>query len=133
MRVLIVGAGIGGLTAAIALVRKGIDVEIHERSAELTDVGAGISLWPNALKALHQLGLRSALEALSFVTPEGALRSAGGAVLSRTTAHDVVKRLGLPVTVFHRAELLQVLVAAARDIPIHLGHECHAVDQDAHG
>ena len=127
MRVIIVGAGIGGLTAAIASRRKGIEVEIYERAAELTDVGAGISLWPNALKALYQLGMRPALDALSFVSAEGALRSAGGAVLTRTTAHEFVAHLGLPVMVFHRAELLNVLVAAARDIPIHRGHECQLV------
>ena len=133
MRVIVVGAGIGGLTAAIALRRKGIDVEIHERAAELTDVGAGISLWPNALKALYQLGLRSALDGLSFVSPDGALRRASGAVLSRTTADEFVAHLGLPVMVFHRAELLSVLVDAARGIPIHLGHECQSVEQASDG
>jgi len=131
MRVLIVGAGIGGLTAAIALGRKGIDVEIYERAAELADVGAGISLWPNALKALYQLGMKPALDALSFVSAEAGLRTASGAVLTRTPAHDFVARLGLPVMVFHRAELLNVLVAAARDIPIHRGHDCRHVEQDA--
>jgi 2-polyprenyl-6-methoxyphenol hydroxylase-like FAD-dependent oxidoreductase len=131
MRVLIVGAGIGGLTAAIALRRKGLEVEVYERAAELTDVGAGISLWPNALKALYQLGMQPALEALSFVSAEGALRTSRGAVLSRTTAREFVTRLGLPVMVFHRAELLTVLVAAAHDVPIHRGHECHLVEQDA--
>ena len=131
MRVIVIGAGIGGLTAAIALGRKGIEVEIYERAAELTDVGAGISLWPNALKALYQLGMRPALDALSFVSAEGALRTASGAVLTRTAAQDFVAHLGLPVMVFHRAELLNVLVGAARDIPIHRGHECQIVRQDA--
>ena len=60
MRAIVVGAGIGGLTTAIALRQRGIDVEVYERSAALTDVGAGISLWANALKALHQLGLKAA-------------------------------------------------------------------------
>lgn len=53
MRVTIVGGGIGGITAAIALKQTGIDVEVYERAAELKEVGAGVSLWPNALKALH--------------------------------------------------------------------------------
>jgi 2-polyprenyl-6-methoxyphenol hydroxylase-like FAD-dependent oxidoreductase len=128
MRVIVVGAGIGGLTAAIALRQKGVDAEVYERAAELTDVGAGIGLWPNALKALYQLGLRPAIEALSFVSADGALRTADGAVLSRTAARDMVARLGLPFMVFHRAELLNVLVAAARDVPIHRGHECCHVD-----
>ena len=111
--------------------RKGIEVEIYERAAELTDVGAGISLWPNALKALYQLGLRPALDALSFVSAEGALRTGRGRVLTRTTVDDFVSRLGLPVMVFHRAELLNVLVAAARELPIHRAHECRLLRQEA--
>src|SRR5688572_16296313 len=133
MRVVIIGAGIGGLTTALALKQKDIEVDAYERSAVLTDVGAGISLWPNALKALYQLGLRPALDALSFVSVDGAVRRPDGTVLSRTTSEQFVLRLGLPVMVFHRAELLEVLVAAARSIPIHLGHECQDVTQDAGG
>ena len=133
MRVVIIGAGIGGLTTALALQQKGFDVDVYERTTVLTDVGAGLSLWPNALKALYQLGLRPALDALSFVSLEGALRSADGTVLSLTTSEQFILRLGLPVMVFHRAELLGVLVDAVRGIPIHLGHECQDVTQDASG
>jgi 2-polyprenyl-6-methoxyphenol hydroxylase-like FAD-dependent oxidoreductase len=133
LHTIIIGAGIGGLTTALALRQKGIDVDVYERSEVLTDVGAGISLWPNALKALYQLGLRPALDALSFVSMDGAVRSADGTVLSRTTSEQFILRLGLPVMVFHRAELLDVLVDAARGIPIRLGHECREVEQDAAG
>ena len=133
MRVVIIGAGIGGLTTALALQQKGIDVDVYERSAVLTDVGAGIGLWPNALKALYQLGLRPALDAVSFVSVEGAVRRADGAVLSRTTSEQVILRFGLPFMIFHRAELLDVLVNAARDIPIHLDRECQEVEQDGNG
>ena len=49
MHILVIGAGIGGVTAAIALRRRGLDVEIYERSPALVEVGAGISLWANAL------------------------------------------------------------------------------------
>jgi len=133
MRTIIIGAGIGGLTTALALKQKGIDVAVYERTEVLTDVGAGISLWPNALKALYQLGLRPALDGVSFVSMDGALRSRDGTVLSRTTADQFIARLGLPVVVFHRADLLAVLVDAARDIPIQTGHECREVEYDADG
>ena len=130
MRVVIIGAGIGGLTTALALKQKGIEVAVYERSPELTDVGAGIGLWPNALKALYQLGLRPALDGVSFVSMEGAVRSSDGRILSRTAADQFIARLGLPFIVFHRADLLGVLVDAARGIPIHTGHECQDVEQD---
>jgi 2-polyprenyl-6-methoxyphenol hydroxylase-like FAD-dependent oxidoreductase len=133
MRVAVIGAGIGGLTLAIALRQRGIDVEVYERSAALTDVGAGISLWANALKALHQLGLKAPLDALRFTSDEGALRTARGAVLTRTSAREVTARFGMPVTVFHRAELLDVLRDAARGIPLHLDHDCRDVAHSADG
>ena len=126
---IVIGAGIGGLTAAIALRQRGIDVDVYERSAVLSDVGAGISLWANALKALHQLGLKGPLDALSFTSDEGALRTAAGAVLTSTSAREFTARFGMPVTVFHRAELLEVLRDAARGISIHLDHECREVAQ----
>lgn len=133
MKTIVIGAGIGGLTTALALKQKGIDVDVYERSPVLTDVGAGISLWPNALKALYQLGLRPALDGVSFVSMDGAVRNSDGTVLSRTTADQFIARLGLPVVVFHRADLLAVLVDAARDIAIHTGHEARDVEQDADG
>jgi 2-polyprenyl-6-methoxyphenol hydroxylase-like FAD-dependent oxidoreductase len=129
MRVIVVGAGIGGLTTAIALSRRKVDVEIYERATRLADVGAGVSLWPNALKALHQLGMKAALDAMSFVSDVGALRIADGTFLSRTTATEFVRRFGFPTTVFHRAELLAALVQAATTIPIHLGRPCRDFEQ----
>ena len=132
-RTIVVGGGIGGLTAAIALRQRGVPVEIYERAPVLAEVGAGVSLWPNALKALHHLGMRERLEAMSFVSEEGAVRSSGGEIYTRTSASEFVARFGLPTTVFHRAELLDALVDAAQGILVHLGHECRSFVQDAEG
>jgi 2-polyprenyl-6-methoxyphenol hydroxylase-like FAD-dependent oxidoreductase len=133
MRVIIVGGGIGGITAAIALKQQGIDVEVYERAAELKEVGAGVSLWPNALKALHQLGMKDRLDSMSFVSQHAGVRRATGAILSRTSAHEFVRRFGLPMTVFHRAELLNALLQAAHDVPIHRAHECQDIEHHADG
>jgi 2-polyprenyl-6-methoxyphenol hydroxylase-like FAD-dependent oxidoreductase len=103
MHTIVIGAGIGGLTTALALTQKGIAVDVYEPSPVLADVGAGISLWPNALKALYQLGLRPALDGISFESMDGAVRSTDGRVLSRTTADQFIVRLGLPVVVTNRA------------------------------
>lgn len=131
MRMIVVGGGIGGLTAAIALKQAGVGVEVYERAAAITEVGAGVSLWPNALKALHLLGMQPSLEAMSFVSEVGGVRTPAGTMLTETSAREFVARFGLPTTVFHRAELLDVLLDAAGDIPIHLGHECRTVEQNA--
>ena len=63
--VLIVGAGIGGLTAALALLQKGINVDVYEQAAELREVGAGVQLSANGTRALYALGVGEALAALA--------------------------------------------------------------------
>ena len=57
LKALIIGAGIGGLAAAVALQRAGLAVRVFERSPAVREAGAGLSLWPNALRALGKLGL----------------------------------------------------------------------------
>ena len=133
MRVLIIGGGIGGLTTAIALRRKGIDAEVYERSPEVRDVGAGISLWPNAVKALRKLELGDALDAISLVNREGAVRRWDGLYLSRTPLRELEQRLGGGVIVVHRAELLDMLARSLGPANIHLDHTCARIDQDPGG
>src|SRR3954451_18177939 len=58
IRIVIIGAGIGGLTAAVALRQRGFEVEVHERSAKLEEVGAGLQVGPNAVKVLYALDLK---------------------------------------------------------------------------
>jgi 2-polyprenyl-6-methoxyphenol hydroxylase-like FAD-dependent oxidoreductase len=57
VKIAVIGGGIGGLTAAIALARQGMTVEVYEQAAELKEVGAGVGLWPNAMAAFDQIGL----------------------------------------------------------------------------
>src|SRR5260221_11879368 len=64
-RVLIAGGGIGGLTAALALLKRGIDVEVYEQAAELKEVGAGVQLAANGTRVLYALGVGELLNALS--------------------------------------------------------------------
>src|SRR5258706_5994475 len=133
MRALIIGGGIGGLTAAVALRRKGIEVEVYEKSPELREVGAGISLWANAVKGLRKLGLGDALDSISLMNHEGAMRRSNGTFLSRTPAHELERRFGGGVIVLHRAELLEMLAKSVGAPNIHLGYECTGIDQDADG
>ncbi len=65
---LVVGAGIGGLIAALALRRAGFDGRVYEQASVLREVGAGAAISPNAVKVLHRLGLTSALRAFGVVS-----------------------------------------------------------------
>src|SRR2546427_9711496 len=91
-RVLVVGGGIGGLTAAVALRRAGLEVVVFERSPAIHEVGAGISLWPNTVDVLRRLDLGDAIDASAAVQPDAGLRTwrggrLGGALFWRTAHH----------------------------------------------
>jgi 2-polyprenyl-6-methoxyphenol hydroxylase-like FAD-dependent oxidoreductase len=133
MKVLIVGAGIGGLSAAIALRRAGIEVEIFERAPQLLDGGAGISLWPNALKALDKLGVGTAIRAASVASYIGGIHTWRGALLAPADADEVAREFGAPIVILHRAELLATLYEAAGPGTVHLGVVAAGFRQDADG
>jgi 2-polyprenyl-6-methoxyphenol hydroxylase-like FAD-dependent oxidoreductase len=82
MRAIIIGGGIGGLTAAIALRRNRIEADVYERNPEVGEVGAGISLWPNAVKAIRKLGLGQVLDSITLVNSEGTVRGTGRGLTS---------------------------------------------------
>jgi len=135
MRVLIVGAGIGGLTAALALRQAGFDVHFYEQSSQLREVGAGIAISPNAVKVLNSLGLAGALKAVA-VTPQS-LDSRDwhtGALLGRVPlAAAALTRWDAPFYHLHRADLHAALRDAVGDRHITLGARCVAVEQDGIG
>ena len=100
---LIVGAGIGGLTTAIALRRAGIDAIVLEQAPELREVGAGISLWPNAIKALRRLGSETPWRPweLRSGRPDRDWRGGRALVVSRSAGG----RFGAPLVMVRRAAL----------------------------
>lgn len=130
LSVCIIGGGIGGLSAAIALQQAGIRVNLYERVAEIKEVGAGISLWPNAVKALYKLGFKQQLEAIAFIG-DGGIRTSSGEWLAHSHADTVRAMCGVPLIVFHRAELLDMLHRAVDPQAIHLNAECIGVEQTA--
>ena len=129
MRALIVGGGIGGLAAAVALRRIGVEVEVHERAPELAEVGAGLSLWSNAVQALRRLGV--AERVLAEATP---IRSAvtydvQGRVLSEMSVEPLASRAGEPSVCAHRAELQRALAAELDPSVLRLGRACVGVEE----
>src|SRR5579872_6520601 len=126
MRVIIIGAGIGGLVAALTLRRAGIEAEVFEQSAALREIGAGIQISPNASRILERLGLASSMRRYG-VRPRAMhiRRWDDGRTLARQPLADECERIfGAPYYHFHRAELLELLAAALPAELIHLDHRC---------
>jgi len=114
MRALVVGAGIGGLTAALTLRRAGVEVAVREQAPELREVGAGIQLAPNATRILERLGLREALARVG-VRPQTIehRRWQDGRVLLRQPLGEACEReFRAPYYHVYRPDLLDVLAAA---------------------
>ena len=111
-RAVISGGGIGGLASGIALDRAGFDVQVLERAPSLEPLGAGLSLWPNAVHALRALGLGEVADAPGVPRGGGALRRADGSVLASYDPVEIEQRYGAPLVGVHRADLQQALVGA---------------------
>jgi len=120
----VIGAGIGGLTAAVALQQAGFDVDVYEQAPELTEVGGGINMGPNAARILYRLGLGEALDR-EAVRPIGVhqRRWQDGRTLQRVPLNPLCEELyGAPHLTVHRADLLSIIAAAFPPERIHLGH-----------
>ncbi|MFF7440419.1 FAD-dependent monooxygenase [Streptomyces sp. NPDC008122] len=111
-RAVVVGAGIGGLTAAVALHLRGWQVTLLERAADLAPVGAGIALAPNAQRALDVIGLGDRVRELSAWQGDGGMRTPDGRWLARTDAEAAAARFGGPLVLLHRATLVGILTSA---------------------
>ena len=122
-KVLIVGAGIGGLTAAIALRAKGIDVGVHEAAAEQRSTGTALGLASNAIKVLRALGIDlgaggcgQPLECFDVRTPDGKL-------IRSLPVREITAELGNPIVSIHRNDLIRTLEKAAGDLAVRYGAE----------
>ncbi|MBF6078438.1 FAD-dependent monooxygenase [Nocardia beijingensis] len=107
----IVGGGIGGLATAVAFLRQGWRVEVLERAADITALGAGLSLWPNALRALDALGLGDRVRARAVEEGAAAIRDRAGRRLAGIDAEQLRATYGSPI-MLHRADLVDILRSA---------------------
>ncbi|MFC0600492.1 FAD-dependent monooxygenase [Streptomyces palmae] len=124
---IVAGGGIGGLAAALALVGRGWRVRVLERATSLGEVGAGLSLWPNGVRALEALGVGAAVREQALVETQAGIRDAAGRWLSRTDTEELARRYG-PVVMIHRADLLDVLRRALPADTLRTGSTVTAVD-----
>ena len=118
LRILIVGAGIGGLTAALALLRDGHEVEVYEQAPRLAELGAGVQISANGARVLFALGLEDAIRAV-WCEPAGKeirLWNTGETWKLFDLGAESVARYGAPYFMIHRADLHQVLIEAVRTL-----------------
>jgi 2-polyprenyl-6-methoxyphenol hydroxylase-like FAD-dependent oxidoreductase len=134
--VAVIGAGIGGLTLALALHRAGIECRVYDAAASLQPLGVGINVLPHATAALAGLGVLDALERVAVVTREGAFFNRFGQLvysepLGRWAGHAT------PQLSIHRGDLQGVLLAAVRERigegAVLAGHACVGVDDAGDG
>lgn len=138
MRILIVGAGIGGLTAALALLRRGFDVAVYEQAHALGELGAGVQISANGARVLFALGLEPAIRSV-WCEPAGKeirLWSSGETWKLFDLGAESVARYGAPYFMIHRADLHRVLVDSVRALKsdaIRLDARCTGFDQSGDG
>jgi salicylate hydroxylase len=128
LRVIVVGGGLGGTAAAVALMRAGLDVQVYEQAQQLTEVGAGVSLAPNGLRVLDRLGLSAAIERLGARYMSARLTLPDG----RPVPHEPGQftRPGQNVGI-HRADMLALLAGQLPPGTVCIGHRCTDFSQDA--
>ena len=117
----VIGAGIGGLTAAVALERRGWRVTVCERAPRLEPVGSAVAIAPNAIAALESLGLGDAVRDRSVMQGDAGIRRADGRWLNRTRAEVIVERYGRPIVLLMRAELVGLLADRLAPDALRLG------------
>jgi salicylate hydroxylase len=135
VKIAIIGGGVGGLTAAIALTRRGIDVEVLEQAAALEPVGASLQIGPNAMRLLAELGLLPALRTVG-VRPDAVdfVRWDDGSLLLRTALGEEAEAyFGAPQLDFFRPDLHRVLAEALPPEVLRLDTRIERVEQDDTG
>jgi len=131
-QILVIGAGITGLATAVALQRRGHEVSVIEERTD-TSSGAGISIWPNALAALDEIGLGDAVREAGGQVTAGALRWRDGSWLRHPARERLVKALGEPLVVIHRSALTKVLADALAGGTVHTGQSAQELVTTADG
>jgi 2-polyprenyl-6-methoxyphenol hydroxylase-like FAD-dependent oxidoreductase len=118
VRIAIVGGGIGGLTAALALRKYGFEPDVFEQAPALLDVGAAIAIWPNAMRVLDHLNLAEQILEHAGVMDEIRWLDQHGRLINRVS----IKDYGYPAVALHRADLQHILLTALPQSSIHLDH-----------
>ena len=128
VRAVVVGGGIGGIAAAVALARAGIDVEVHEQAQQLTEVGAGVSLAPNGLRMLERLGAGEEVRRAGVRYASTQLRLWDGRAVEHEPYQFTMPGQNVGI---HRADLLGLLAGLLPPGTVRTGHRCTGFRQEA--
>jgi len=137
-KILIAGAGLGGLAAASFLLKAGHDVEVYEQAPKLEEIGAGIQISANAMHALRTLGLEEPITAVG-VRPAAyvfRLHDTGEEIQRFALSHEHERLHGAPYTQMHRADFHALLAAKAEELKpgvVHLNKRATGFEEDASG
>ena len=131
MKALIIGGGIGGVSTAIALQRVGIDAIVFEQAEALREVGSGLTVWANAVKALRKLGVEDAVLSTGSILERFEARDWRGEVLGETPFGELGRKLGAPNVIIHRAELLRGLTKLVDEHSVHCHARCVGFEQNS--
>jgi salicylate hydroxylase len=127
--VIVVGGGIGGLSAAYALARKGLTVRVLERAAEFGEVGAGMQIAPNCTRILHEYGLLDEAKQLGVLPEAMVMKDAvDSSELTRLDLKDLEHKYGFPYMVIHRSDLHGIFLGACKRAGVELLTDQVAVD-----
>src|SRR6516164_9698949 len=128
MRIAIIGAGIGGLAAAAALHRIGVEALVIERAPSIREVGAGLSLWSNAVNALRELGLDAKVIAAASVIERNMVQTPEGRFIARTELSELSQMAGAPCICIHRGVLQKILLDALPPHSVRIDSRCVGFD-----
>lgn len=130
MKVAILGGGIGGLCAAIALQQAGLEATVYEAAPELKPLGAGLTLAANAMQGLVRLGLKQQVVGLSKEMQEFTILDEKGRTISRQNSEALNQKYGISNFAIHRAALHQILQENLQPGTLHLNKRCATVNQN---
>jgi salicylate hydroxylase len=133
MRIAVIGGGIGGLSAALQLLKAGLDVHLYEQAERITEIGAGIQISPNASRLLLRLGLKAAMDGVG-IRPRAVHQRRwddGRTLQHAPLGGEVEATFGAPYYHFHRGDLVTLLAEALPQNRMHVGHKLVGLEQNS--
>lgn len=128
-KTIVIGGGLGGLSAANALQQLGLDVSVYEKAAEPMELGAGIVLAANAMKALDKLGLGKQVRQMGSTVKKAEIRTWDGKLLVDLPVHEQAKQYGTYSYLIHRADLQSILYQNLKPGTVILGKKLISIEQ----